>query len=455
MNFIAILAILTAPINPHTKVATAKSPDTVAIHRTMPKAGDVAKGKSLKNDPNNKEVVWIQDVYTQPYDSLVVALRTKNVRSTYDSFFKDFIDIESVEAPPSQIPDSVYEARLKKILSPIQMPYNDVVKRYILVYTTSRKGVMENVLGRSQYYFPMIEEELDRAGLPIELRMLPVIESALSPSAVSSAGAAGLWQFMYTTGKTYGLEINSFIDQRRDPVKSTKAACWFLKDLYNIYGDWTLALAAYNCGPGNVNKAIKRAGGEVKNFWDIYPYLPKETRGYVPSFIAATYAYAYHYQHNITANDARMPLSVDTVMISRPTHFDQISSTINTPTEVIRSLNPQYKSDFIPATGKEYSLILPTSDIGKFVEHEEQINAKDTLYLSQYLNPASASAVTPASPQKAKAATTPVTTYKVKSGDTLGKIASRYNVTVSQLMKWNNIKSANKLQIGQRLEIRR
>ena len=182
--------------------------------------------------------------------------------------------------------------------------------------------------------------------------MLPVVESALSPTAISRAGATGLWQFMYTTGKVYGLEVNSFIDQRRDPVLSTKAACRYLKDLYGIYEDWTLALAAYNCGPGNVNKAIKRAGDQAEDFWDIYPYLPAETRGYVPSFIAATYAYTFSYQHDIAPAPTAMPLATDTVMISRPMHFDQITSTIDLPKEVLRSLNPQYKMDIIPAVGK-------------------------------------------------------------------------------------------------------
>lgn len=327
------------------------------------------------------------------------------------------------------------------------MPYNEVVKRYIITYTT-RKTLMENVLGRSQYYFPMIEEELDRAGLPIELRMLPVVESALSPTAISRAGATGLWQFMYTTGKVYGLEVNSFIDQRRDPVLSTKAACRYLKDLYGIYEDWTLALAAYNCGPGNVNKAIKRAGDQAEDFWDIYPYLPAETRGYVPSFIAATYAYTFSYQHDIAPAPTAMPLATDTVMISRPMHFDQITSTIDLPKEVLRSLNPQYKMDIIPAVGKSYSLTLPLGEVARFLENEESINAKDTVYMAQYLKP---SRTDPSQ----KVFSLESFTYRVKSGDTLSSIAKRHNVSVAQLMKWNNLKNAHKLRIGQKLEIYR
>lgn len=448
MNIFTVIALGTAL---HTSYGSPAEPvyaDSVAIYYDIshtPKTG--AQAIVADSFPIPDESPQSLEMYAQPYDSLVVALQEEKARRAFDNFFNDFINIEQVECVEGQLPDSVYEARLKMILSPIRMSYNDIVKRYIITYTTKRRTTMENILGRSQYYFPMIEEELDKAGLPIELRMLPVIESALSPTAVSRAGATGLWQFMYTTGKVYGLEINSFIDQRRDPVLSTKAACRFLKDLYDIYGDWTLALAAYNCGPGNVNKAIRRAGSTAEDFWDIYPYLPAETRGYVPSFIAATYAYTFHFHHNIVPAESALPLATDTVMVRRPMHFEQISSTIEMPCEVIRALNPQYKIDIIPATGKSYALTLPSGEVGRFLDNEEAINAKDTVYLAQYLKPSS-------NPAKQVFALDSFS-YKVKSGDTLSGIAKKHNVTVSQLMKWNNIKNSHTLRIGQKIEIYR
>lgn len=451
MNTFTFIALLATAGNPFGNAFEPISADSISIYHTTVEHQSrncLDEGISTEELLDRAEGESYAGMFTQPYDSMVVALQEQKSRIAFDDFFNEFIDIETISCETGQLPDSVYEARLKKILSPVHMPYNEVVKRYIVTYTTRRKTTMENILGRSQYYFPMIEEELDRAGLPLELRMLPVIESALSPTAISRAGATGLWQFMYNTGKTYGLEINSFIDQRRDPILSTKAACGYLKDLYGIYDDWTLALAAYNCGPGNVNKAIRRAGGEAKSFWDIYPYLPSETRGYVPSFIAATYAYSFHFQHDITPAEPLLPLATDTVMIKRPMHFDQISSTINIPTEVLRSLNPQYKIDIIPATGKSYALKLPLAEVTKYIENEVRINAKDTVYMAQYLKP---SRTNPA--QKVFALDS--FSYRVRSGDTLSGIAKKHNVSVTQLMKWNNIRNAHKLRVGQRLEIYR
>lgn len=452
MNIFCALALFATAIQPQGLLSRPQQADSITIYypeektETCRQTVTASAAETFVNSITENNCLI--DAIPHTYDSMLVALQERRARVAYDQFFTQFIDIEEVDVPAGNIPDSVYEQRLRAILSPIQMPYNDVVKRYIITYTTSRKAMMSNILARSQYYFPMIEQELDRNGLPVELRMLPVIESALSPTAISRVGATGLWQFMYTTGKAYGLEITSFIDQRRDPVASTKAACRYLKDLYDIYGDWTLAIAAYNCGPGNVNKAIKRAGGEAGSFWDIYPYLPKETRGYVPSFIAATYAYTYHYHHDITPGESQLPLATDTVMICRPMHFEQISSTLPIPTEIIRSLNPQYKLDIIPATNKSYPLILPMAEIGNYIDNESRINAKDTVYMAQYLRPSNLD------PNK-KVFSLESFTYRVKSGDTLSGIAKKHHVTVSQLMKWNNLKSADKLRIGQKLEIYR
>ncbi len=388
--------------------------------------------------------------FTDPsvYDSLLTIWQQQSSVAAFESFFNDFINIDSAYVPQTNIPDSVYAERLSKILSPIPMVYNATVKRHIVAYTTTRRATMSAVLGRAQYYFPMIEAELDKAGLPLELRMLPVIESSLSPVARSRAGAVGLWQFVLSTGRSYGLEITSFIDQRQDPVLATRAACRFLKDLYDIYGDWTLALAAYNCGPGNVNKALRRAGEGATDFWSIYPYLPSETRNYVPAFIGVTYAYYYHQQHGIVPDASPLPLATDTIHLNRIMHFEQVSSTIKTPIEVIRSLNPQYKLDIVPAVNKTYTLTLPHSDLSNYLVLQDTIMAKDTLYLAQYLKPSKED------PSRQEFSIDSYT-YTVKKGDVLGAIARREGVTVKQLMQWNNIKDASKLRIGQKLEIYR
>lgn len=405
-------------------------------------------GKATVIAGNRSEELFF-DHYSERYDSLLTAWHELNSVRAFENYFHDFIDIEEDIVSPGELPDSVYEARLKMILSPVPLPYNHIVKRYIISYTTRNKIVMSRILGRSQYYFPIIEQELDRAGLPLELRMLPAIESALTPAARSHMNAVGLWQFMLPTGKRYGLEITSFIDQRCDPMASTKAGVAFLKDLYDIYGDWLLAMAAYNCGPGNVSKALKKAGADAKSFWDIYPYLPKETRGYVPSFIAATYTYYYHRQHGLVPDDSPLPLAVDSIKVDRVMHFEQISSTIGTPVEMIRSLNPQYTRDIVPAVGdKSYKLILPLSDMARFVECEDEIMSKDVVYLSEYLKPSNID------PNKKEFSLNSFT-YKVKSGDTLSSIAKRNGVTTAQIIKWNNLKNPDKLRIGQSLEIYR
>ncbi|MEG0807511.1 MAG: transglycosylase SLT domain-containing protein [Alistipes sp.] len=381
-------------------------------------------------------------------DSLLAAWRERQRDDAYHEFFDNYILIEVPTVDTT--PDSIYINRLRALVSPVQLPYNNVVKGYISRYTDSRYGTISRVLGMSQYYFPLIEEELLKANMPVELRALPIIESALQPTAVSRAGATGLWQFMPSTGKSYGLEINSLVDERRDPIRSTQAAVRFLKDLYSIYNDWSLVLAAYNCGPGNVNKALARAGEKSHTFWDIYDYLPRETRGYVPAFIGASYAYAYHQQHGITLSPAPMPLSVDTLRINRLMHLGQIASTIDVPIETLRQLNPQYKLDIIPATTKAYTLILPQRNITQYIAHEAEIFAKDSTYLKEYLCPANLDQKRQEQPDRLRA-----TYYTIKRGDTLGSIARRYHVTTTQLMRWNGIKNAHRVQVGKRLRIER
>lgn len=256
-------------------------------------------------------------------------------------------------------PDSVYLYRLDSLNSAITLSYNNIVRNFIELYTVKKRQQLATMLGLSEYYFPLFEEVLAANSMPLELKYLPVIESALNPVARSRARACGLWQFMYPTGKMYKLEINSYIDERYDPARATEAAICYLKDLYNIYGDWILVIAAYNCGPGNVNKAIRRSGGK-KNYWDIYYHLPRETRGYVPAFIAAMYSFNYYKEHNIYPIESTLPRLCDTVIIEKALHFDQICKNMEVSVEELRDINPQYIKDIIPAGfGKAYVLKMP------------------------------------------------------------------------------------------------
>ncbi len=382
------------------------------------------------------------------YDSLLTIWNNEHAVVDFDSFHNDFINIDSVSTIISEVPDSVLERRLRNIVTPIQLPFNSVIKQYIVAYTTKRKATMEKMISLSRYYFPMFEEVLDREEMPLELRMLPIVESALNPTARSRVGATGLWQFMFATGRQFGLEVSTMTDQRQDPVLATNAACKYLKSLYGIYNDWTLALAAYNCGPGNVNKALKRAGEGASTYWDIYPYLPRETRGYVPAFIGATYAYVYYREHNLVPNtNIEIPIiATDTVMITKTTHFNQIASTIDLPIEVIRNLNPMFKKDIVPAIdGKSYPLVIPASQVPSYMDNYDVIASKDSTYLGTYINPSNL--------KKAATASTSSTTYRIKSGDTLGAIARKHGVTTLRLAQFNGMKTTTTLRIGRVLQI--
>jgi len=345
------------------------------------------------------------------------------------------------------LPDSVYMHRLHNIISPLELSFNGVVKSYIKVYTQKRKDKMEEILGLSDYYFPLFEETLDAYNLPLELKVLPVIESALNPNAVSRMGATGLWQFMYGTGKLYKLEVNSFVDERKDPVAATNAACHFLSDLYSIYHDWTLVIAAYNCGPGNVNKAIRRSGGK-RNYWEIYYLLPRETRGYVPAFIAATYALTYYKEHNLVPKNIEMPFAVDTIHVHRMLHLKQISEVLNVPLDALQELNPQYIRNIIPGKEKTYILKLPQVLISQFIDKENEIYSyKDSIFFNPKMLaiPGNYGGVYDIAGKKR-------VVYRVKNGDNLGFIAMRFNVRVSELRYWNNIRG-HMIRAGQRLVI--
>ena len=374
-------------------------------------------------------------------DSLIEAWAILHQEQAEKQFFGIYNAV--TDSIPSLPVDTLYKQRLKDMVSPVHLPYNYIVRNYINQYFSGRWSPLRNVLAMSKYYFPIIEEELHAAGLPMELRFLPVIESNLSSRATSRMGAVGLWQFMPATGKNLGLEINSLVDERCDVLKSTRAACSFLKYLYNAYGDWALAIAAYNCGPGNVNKAITRAGAEGKTYWDIYDFLPRETRGYVPKYIAAAYAYTYHEAHNITPAPTPECVATDTIMIHRVMHLGQVASTLNIPIETLRDLNPQYKLDIIPATKKSYSLRLPTRYVSEFIENEKEIHSKDSLYLKEYINPANL---------EKKRAEGVGYIYTVRQGDNLGLIAKRNRCTVKELMKWNKLNSTV-IRPGQKLRI--
>lgn len=346
--------------------------------------------------------------------------------------------------------DSVYLERLKNIPSAIDLSYNRFVKSYIKVYTEKKRPEVEKMLGLTQYYFPIFEEILDQYNLPQELKYLPIIESALNPKATSRVGAAGLWQFMYGTGKMYKLEINSFVDERRDPVKSSHAAAQFIQDLYRMYDDWILVIAAYNCGPGNVNKAIRRSGGK-KNYWEMYYYLPRETRGYVPAFIAATYFMNYYKEHNLAPQQIDYPYVTDTLEIKEELHLKQVAEVLNIPVQYLRDLNPQYRYDIIPAKNKSYFLNIPYEYSGHFISNQDSIfKYKD----KEFFDP-SKIIIKPNSNYSYKTpqpANTSAVYYKVKEGDNLGFIADWYDVGLSQVRSWNGIRR-NLIRVGQKLVI--
>lgn len=345
------------------------------------------------------------------------------------------------------ISDSVYIDRLSRIPSVIEMPFNDVVKKHIEAYTNRLRNKVSFVLAAANFYMPLFEEALDTYDLPLELKYLPIIESALNPTALSRQRASGLWQFMLRTGKLYGLENNSLVDERRDPIKSTWAAARYLKDLYNIYKDWNLTLAAYNCGPGNVNKAIRRAGGAT-DYWEIYHLLPKETRGYVPGFIAANYIMHYYCEHGICPMETQLPATTDTIHIHRDLNLNQVADVCNIDIEQLRSLNPQYKKDIVPGNSKPYVLRLPNNTVNQFIDLQDSIYAYKANQLLGKRKTVAVKDITK-SPSYAKNATY----HKIRRGDTLGGIAMKYGVTVKQLRQLNNIKG-NNITAGKSLRIR-
>ncbi|MBQ7771603.1 MAG: LysM peptidoglycan-binding domain-containing protein [Bacteroidales bacterium] len=365
------------------------------------------------------------------------AHRMANDSEDVEDFNMDSVRFES------NVPDSVYIKRLEKMNSFITLPYNEIVRNYIILYSEKMPTKMRHILGLCDYYMPKYQEVLNKYDLPEELRAMAIIESALNPTAVSRAGAKGMWQFMYYTAKMYGLNINSFVDERLDPFKSADAAARYLQDAYEIFGDWNLAIASYNCGAGNVNKAIRRSGGSRK-FWDIYPFLPRETRGYVPAFVGALYTMKYYKEHGLKPEGVQMPVHVDTFKINKMLHFNQVSELVGIPMEELKNLNPQYVHNIVPGNEREYILVLPYTYTNAFIDKEDSLY---THKASEYFNPATLKKIKDGTDGER-------IIYKVKNGDYLGRIASRYRCSVAQLKRWNNLRS-NNIRVGQRLVIYR
>ena len=346
------------------------------------------------------------------------------------------------------LPDSVYKARLQALPCVIELPYNERVRAFILRYVKRSPKQVARMMRMSEYYFPIFEEALGRYNLPYELKYVPIIESALNPSARSHAGAAGLWQFMPSTAKLFGLEVNSLVDERMDPIKATEAACRFLKSMYTIYWDWNLVIAAYNCGSGNVNKAIRRAGGK-RDFWSIYPYLPRETRNYVPIFIAANYAMNYGQEHGICKAPIEKTLITDTILTSRRLHLHQVSKNLDIEIDELRRLNPQYTRDILPG-GTTYALCLPADKIGLYIDQEDSILAykADSLINNRRAEIDMAKVTSVNGSYRSNG----ITYYTIKNGDTLGGIAKKFHCSVKQLKQWNGLKNDN-IRAGKKLKI--
>lgn len=366
-----------------------------------------------------------------------------------------------------------YIDRLRRLPTVIEMPYNDVVQNFIDRYAVRLRRTVGYLLGASNFYMPIFEEALEAYNLPLELKYVPVIESALNPKAVSRVGATGLWQFMLTTGKQYGLNVNSYVDDRSDPIRASYAAAHYLSDLYKVFGDWHLVIAAYNCGPENINKAIHRANGE-RDYWKIYPYLPRETRGYVPAFIAANYIMAYYCEHGICPMQATLPAKTDTLMVNENIHLRQVADVLGTDIELLRALNPAYRRDVIPGATAPAILRLPLQDVGRFIDLQDSIlTARNDELIGKRLEVEIAADVAPAVTRKSTARTgknnkrlsrrerarqarnsrSSGRSVTVKRGQTLSEIARRNGTTVAKLKKLNGIRG-NNIQAGKKLKVK-
>ena len=406
---------------------------------------------TVTDNNGQEEVIEFPEAMTFELDSLLNLYMSKNyLDEDNDCRMKDVNPVFEKE---------VFLERLKRIPSIIEMPYNEVVQKFIDRYSGRLRHSVSYMLGASNFYMPIFEEALETYGLPLELKYLPVIESALNPKAVSRVGATGLWQFMLATGKRYGLEVNSLVDERRDPIKASYAAANYLSDLYKVFGDWNLVIAAYNCGPDQINKAIHRSKGS-KDYWQIYPYLPKETRGYVPAFIAANYIMTYYCEHNICPMTTRLPAKTDTVMVGRNVHLEQIASVCNIDIEQLRTLNPAYRRDIVPGATKLSAVRLPQTEVGKFIDLEDSIYAYNAEVLFSKRATVEVNDDVPTYTRKSsskrsrkKARSSRGRSVTVKSGQTLSEIAKRNGTTVAKLRRLNGIKGSN-IRAGKKLRVR-
>ena len=408
---------------------------------------------TVTDEEGKEEVIEFPEAMTFELDSLLNLYMSKTyLDEDNDCRMKDVNPVFEKE---------VYIDRLRRMPTIIEMPYNEVVQKFIDRYSGRLRHSVSYMLGASNFYMPIFEEALETYGLPLELKYLPVIESALNPTAVSRVGATGLWQFMLATGKRYGLEVNSLVDDRRDPIKSSYAAANYLKDLYKVFGDWNLVIAAYNCGPDQINKAIHRAKGS-KDYWQIYPYLPKETRGYVPAFIAANYIMTYYCEHNICPMTTRLPAKTDTIMVDRNVHLEQIAAVCNIDIEQLRTLNPSYRKNIVPGVTKLSAIRLPQTEVGKFIDMQDSIYAYNaealfTKRATVEVNddaPTYKRSTSSRSRSKSKKRTSSRgKTVTIKSGQTLSEIAKKNGTTVAKLKKLNGLKGTN-IRAGKKLRVR-
>ena len=410
---------------------------------------------TVTDNEGNKEEIEFPEAMTYDLDSLMNLYMSKTyMDKENDCRMKDVNPVFTREE---------YINRLSRMPTVMEMAYNDVVQTFIDRYTGRLRYTVSYMLGAANFYMPIFEEALEAYQLPLELKYLPVIESALNPKAVSRVGATGLWQFMLTTGKDYGLNVNSLVDERRDPVKASYAAARYLRDLYKIFNDWNLVIAAYNCGPANISKAIHRAGGEKTDYWHIYPYLPKETRGYVPAFIAANYVMNYYCEHNICPMTSRLPAKTDTVVVNQQLHLRQVADVLGLDIEMLRSLNPEYRRDIVPGNASPSAIRLPLADVSRFIDLQDSIlnyNAAELLSKRQEVEInddvptfVSKRKVSRRSARSRRTAATRGRSVTVRKGDSLGAIAKRNGTTVAKLKKLNGIKG-NSIQAGKKLRVK-
>ncbi len=418
---------------------------------------------TVTNDKGENETFDLPEAMTSEIDSLLHLYNTK-------TYLKRDADCNLPNVNKTYETD-VYKDRLRRLPTIMEMPYNNVVQKFIDRYSNELRNAVGIMLGASNFYMPIFEQALETYNLPLELKYLPVIESGLNPKAVSRVGATGLWQFMLATAKNYGLEINSLLDERCDPIKSSYAAANYLSDLYRIFGDWNLVIAAYNCGPDKLTQAIHRAGGS-KDYWKIYPYLPRETRGYVPAFIAANYIMNYYCEHNICPMTTDLPAKTDTILVSRDVHFKQIAQVLNVDEELVRSLNPQYRKDIVIGYTKPSTLRLPVDKINSFIDQEDSVYAynadvlltkRSEVEVAQEVPSYSSGRTSVSSSRKSYSRSKSKRSSRrrrsskksvtIRGGDTLSEIAARNHTTVKKLKRLNGLKG-NNIRKGKKIRVR-